>query len=143
MQPSGRNCSCIAGCRSYPPLLVVENSLSGRDNGRDGLIRTQSRLRRLGDSRGFAERLEGKISDLLPFPEIRAENRRFHNLFTSLITALSHKGSAKVTGISCRDALSVWRGFRGLFFETGTLSACLGFFDPRVFPLGSAWKVRF
>jgi len=48
--------------------------------------------------------------------------------------ALSHKAFAKVIRISCRDALSVWAGFRACFFETGALSACLAFLDPRGFP---------
>src|SRR5438093_3924208 len=69
-----------------------------------------------------------------PISEIRADNRRFHNLLASLSTALSHKGSAKVIGISCRDALPVWVEFRAGFFETGALSACLAFCDVRVFP---------
>jgi len=46
---------------------------------------------------------------------IGAENRRFRNLSVSLITALEHEDSAKVIGISCRDALSVWVGFRACF----------------------------
>ena len=63
--------------------------------------------------------------------------------FASLVApALAHKDSAKVIGISCRDALSVRMGFRACFLETGALSACLAFFDPRGFPLGSAWKIR-
>jgi len=58
----------------------------------------------------------------------------FANLSASLITALEHEDPAKVIGISCRDALSVWVGFRACFFETGAFSACLAFFDPRGFP---------
>jgi len=37
----------------------------------------------------------------------------------SLVAALAHRDSAKVIGISCRDALSVWVGFRACFSETG------------------------
>ncbi|OLD11955.1 MAG: hypothetical protein AUI50_04465 [Crenarchaeota archaeon 13_1_40CM_2_52_14] len=53
-----------------------------------------------------------------------------------MVAALEHKVSAKAIGISCRDALSVWAGFRALFFETGALSACLAFVDPPWIPLG-------
>src|SRR2546428_14171363 len=60
--------------------------------------------------------------------ESRADNRRVHNLFVSLVAALAHKDSAKVIGISCRDARSVWVGFRACFFETGALSAFFGLF---------------
>jgi hypothetical protein len=70
--------------------------------------------------------------------EIRADNMRFRNLFASLVVALADKDSAKVIGISCRDALSVRVGFRACFFETGVLSVCLAFFDPRGIPLESA-----
>jgi len=62
--------------------------------------------------------------------EIRADNRRFHNLLASLVAALAHKDSTKVIGIFYQNALSVWMGFRALFFETGALSTCLAFFDP-------------
>ena len=57
--------------------------------------------------------------------------------FTILLlpwSRLSNTGTLKVIGISCRDALSVWAGFRACFFETGALSACLAFLDPRGFP---------
>jgi len=75
-----------------------------------------------------------RTSRHVPDFEIKADNRRFHNLSVSLITDLEHEDSAKVIGISCRDALSA-RGDSGLvFFETGALSACLGFFHPRGFP---------
>src|SRR2546426_11011954 len=56
---------------------------------------------------------------------------------------LAHKDSARVIGISCRDALSVRVGFRACFLEMGALSACLGFFYSRVFRLRSAWQVPF
>jgi len=78
----------------------------------------------------------GGILKRPPRFEIRADNRRFHNVFASLVAALEHKDFAKVIGIFFRDALSVWVGFRALFFEMGALSACLAFFDTCGFPLG-------
>jgi len=57
--------------------------------------------------------------------------------FTILLlpwSRLSNTGTLKVIGISCRDALSVWAGFRACFFEMGALSACLAFVDPCRFP---------
>src|SRR2546425_13286940 len=80
-----------------------------------------------------------RTSRHVPDFEIKADNRRFHNLSVSLITDLEHEDSAKVIGISCRDALSVWVGFWACFFEKGVLSACLGFFDPPGCPYGEAW----
>src|SRR5437667_8303168 len=53
----------------------------------------------------------------------------FTILFLPLSPALAHRDFVKIIGISCRDALSVWVGFRACFFETGALSACLAFFD--------------
>jgi len=44
-------------CCARPPRRNY--SVSGRDNGRGRLIRVQSRLGWLGDSRGLAERFEG------------------------------------------------------------------------------------
>jgi hypothetical protein len=41
------------------PLPSAKNSLSGTDNRRHRLIRAQSRVGWLGDSRGLAERFEG------------------------------------------------------------------------------------
>src|SRR5712692_4157353 len=73
----------------------------------------------------------GAIFKRPPRFEIRADNRRFHDLFASLIAALARKDSAKAIGISCRDALSVWVRFRACFFETAALSTCLALFDPR------------
>ncbi len=57
------------------------------------------------------------------------------NLF-SLVTTLAHKDSAKVIGISFRDALSVWVGFRACFLETGVISACPAFFRSLRIPRG-------
>src|SRR2546425_5868977 len=57
-----------------------------------------------------------RTSRHVPDFEIKADNRRFHNLSVSLITDLEHEDSAKVIGISCRDALSA-RGDSGLVFS--------------------------
>jgi len=46
-------------CCARPPSPPRNYSVSGRDNGRERLIRVQSRLGWLGDSRGLAERFEG------------------------------------------------------------------------------------
>src|SRR2546427_12506663 len=54
---------------------------------------------------------------------------------------LAHKDSARVIGISCRDALSVRVGFRACFLEMGALSAFFGFFFSPVFLFGFAVKV--
>ena len=86
-----------------------------------------------GISSGASRTVRGKSRDPLPFSR-SAENGRFHNLFASSVVSLEHEGFTKVIGISYRDALSVWAGFWVCFFETGALSACLGFFDPRGFP---------
>jgi len=53
----------------------------------------------------------------------------FTIIFLPLSPALAQRDFVKIIGISCRDALSVWAGFRACFFETGALSACLAFFD--------------
>src|SRR6266487_6565865 len=67
--------------------------------------------------------------------EIRADNRRFHNLFASLVTLSLTQGFCKsYRNFLSRRSLCVWIGFRACFFETGTLSVCLAFFDPRGFP---------
>ncbi len=117
---------------SCPAPITGEFGKSGRNSSSDGLAEKPTIPNESRESLGRNPRVG-----------IMAENRRFHNLFASLITALSHRGSAKVIGISCRDALSVWAGFWACFFETRALSACPAFFDLCAFPLGSAWKVRF
>ncbi len=117
---------------SSPAPITGEFGKSGRNSSSEGLAEKPTIPNESRESLGRNPRVG-----------IRADNRRFHNLFASLITALSHRGSAKVIGISCRDALPVWVGFRAGFFETGALSACLVSCDARVFPLGSAWKSRF
>jgi len=60
----------------------------------------------------------------------------FTILFASLVAALEYGDFVKVIGISCRDALPVWMGFRACFFETGALSACLAFSIPLDSPRG-------
>ena len=117
---------------SSPAPITGEFGKSGRNSSSDGLAEKPTTPNESRESLGRNPRVG-----------IRAENRRFHNLFASLITVLSHRGSAKVIGISCREGLPVQAGFRASFLETGVLSACLVSFDPRVFPLGSAWKVLF
>jgi len=60
----------------------------------------------------------------------------FTIFFASLVAARAHKDRAKVIGISCRDALSVWVGFRACFLETGCVIGLSGLFrSPRI-PLG-------
>ncbi len=53
------NHSCVARSLRYTPLPSTIDSVSGGDNGRERLIRAQSRLGWLGDSSGLAERFEG------------------------------------------------------------------------------------
>ena len=41
------------------------------------------------------------------------------------------------------EGVSVWAGFWACSIESGSLSACLVFSDPREIPKGSAWKTGF
>ena|GEM_PF-4056248 len=71
----------------------------------------------------------------------------------ALLTSKKREGVMVVWRYRSCVVGTVWQcGFPGLVFclnwiracfvERGLLSACLGFFDLRVFPLGSAWKIR-
>ena len=112
-----------------PALMIGESRDLGQGPGLDEKAKTRGNLER------FPSELWARCGACPRF-EIRADNRRFHNLFGSVVAALEHEKFAKVIGSSYRDAFSVLVGFRPSFLETSALSACLAFFDPRGFPLG-------
>ena len=62
----------------------------------------------------------------------------FTILFLPLSLALAHRDFVKVIGISCRDALSVWVGFRACFFETGAVIGLSGLFRSLWIALGTS-----
>ena len=89
-----------------PPPSSRENLVSGTDYRRDRRFGAQPRLGWNGVLWRRQERFARKLREGLLEPRSRADNGRFHNVFASPVAALERKDSAKVIGISCRDALS-------------------------------------
>jgi hypothetical protein len=58
-------------------------------------------------------------------------------------TAMAHGVSLKVIGNYFSDSIPVGTSFHAYFFETGTLSARLVFFNQRFFRVLSAWNIMF
>ena len=115
-----------------------ENFLPGIDYGRDGRFRAQIRLGSHAVLTSYQERFAMQLRGLLPDSRSGLIIADFTISLLAQSQALEYEDSAKVVGISCRDALSVGVGFWACFFETSILSTCPRFFDPCWFPLGSA-----
>ena len=124
-----------------PPPFWRGFSLSGIDSGRVLGFRARSGLR---STSGFTSRQEGFAMQL-----------KGHHLEprSGPITGDFANRNALIPPLCRGEKIAKWVIFSGTiccpnpicvcFPETSMLSACPAFFDLRVFPLGSAWKVPF
>jgi len=142
-EDGGNHCFWAGGLRSCarPPLFGEVShylALIPGESWDSGLGPGLDALAVYGSSRRICYAIKGTASRF----EIRADNGRFRKPECSHTTFVWQEENRKV-GNFFQDPFAVRTRFAFVSLRQACFRLVLPFFDPRVFPLGSAWKVPF